>query len=266
MPVLTRPDGAEIHWEERGEGQLVLIAHQILWSYPGVYAGLIDDLAADHRVVTYDPRGCGRSSRHGPYEVATDVEDLQAVVQAANGSAIAVAVGFGFNLVVRVAARRPDLISDVLTMAPAAAAVLPRSEWRGSDVIAGSDSVVEMISQMMSTDPRAAVRVVIAATNPELNEDQLRERVDLVNDYITNEASIARVRTWLEDDTTEHAQELGDRLWILHGDTEALFEGELTERVSELFPEANIEQLPEGAVSRPDLAAARVRGLTASRA
>jgi hypothetical protein len=149
---------------------------------------------------------------------------------------------------------------------PAAAAVLPRAELRNSDVMAGSDSVVEMLLQMMDTDPRAAVRVVIAATNPQLDDDQLRERVDLIDGYITKGATRERAQTWLEDDPTMEAQALGDRLWILHGETEALFEGTLAERVRELFPKAHIEQLAEGPISRPDLAAAWIRGLTASRA
>jgi pimeloyl-ACP methyl ester carboxylesterase len=188
------------------------------------------------------------------------------VVEAASGSATAIATGYGFNLAVRIAARRPDLVSDVLAVTPAAAAVLPRAEWRDSDVMAGSDSVAEMLFQMMDTDPRAAVRMVITATNPELDEDKLRERVDLLDDYISNGASRARAQTWLEDDATEQARALGNRLWILHGETEALFEGALAERVRELFPEANIEQFPAGPISRPDLAAAWVRDLMASRA
>jgi hypothetical protein len=155
---------------------------------------------------------------------------------------------------------------DVLAVTPAAAAVLPRAEWTASDVMAGSDSIAEMLLQMMDTDPRAAVRMIIAATNPELDEDQVRERVDLLDDYISNGATRERAQIWLEDDATEQARALGNRLWILHGETEALFEGALAGRVRELFPNANIEQLPAGPISRPDLAAAWIRGLTASRA
>ena len=59
MPSVERPDGAEIHWQSEGKGPRVLVTHHTLWSYPGVYAELIEDLASDHRVVTYDPRGCG---------------------------------------------------------------------------------------------------------------------------------------------------------------------------------------------------------------
>ena len=92
MPKLERPDDIEIHWDARGEGPAVLIVHQLLWSYPHVYADLIEDLARDHRVVTYDPRGCGSSTRRGPYDPATDTADLEAVAEAAGAPAVAVAV------------------------------------------------------------------------------------------------------------------------------------------------------------------------------
>jgi pimeloyl-ACP methyl ester carboxylesterase len=262
MPTVERPDGAEIHWERQGRGPLVLVAHQILWSYPTVYADLIGDLARDHLVVTYDPRGCGRSSRRGPYDAETDAADLRAVAEATRGQALALAVGYGYNLAARVATERRDLISHVLSVTPAAATMLPRSELKDSGLMGASDSVIEMVMTMFESDPRTALRAIIAATNPELDEDALRDRVDRASDYISAEAGFERVQTWLQDDTSDQTRALGDRLWIVHGEAEPLFEGALGARVTELYPEAHIEQLPGGPISRPDLFAARIRRLT----
>lgn len=259
MPDVEHPGGVRIHFEVRGRGPLVLIAHQILWSHPGVYAELIGDLAGDHRVVTYDPRGCGASTRQGPFDPDTDAADLLAVAEAAGGEGVALAVGYGFNLAARVAAARPDLISAVLSVQPAAAAVLPRSELKDSGVMAASDSVMELLMQMLDADPRTALRTVVAATNPQLSEDELRERVAVVSDYISPEAAPVRARAWLEDDTTEQARILGDRLWILHDEEEPLFEGALAARVAELYPRAHLEEVPGGPISRPDLIAEWVR-------
>lgn len=265
-PPLQRPDGVEIHWEERGRGPLVLIAHQVLWSFPGVYGEVIADLARDHRVVTYDPRGCGASTRRGPYDTETDTGDLLAVAEAAGGPAIAIAVGYGYNLAARVGSARPDAISDVLCLQPAAAAVLPRSELRNADVLAGSDSVIEVLVQLMNTDPRAAVRTILAAANPELGERELRERVARIWAYVAPEAIPVRTQAWLEDDPSENGRALGGRLRILHGEAEQIYEGALAARVAELYPEAHLEELPGGPISRPDLIAAwvrRVSGVTA---
>ena len=239
----------------------MLLAHQLLWSYPQVYADLIADLAGDHRVVTYDARGCGSSSRQGPYDTETDAGDLLAVAMEARGHAVALAVGYGYNLAVRVAARRPDLVAAVVSVQPAAAAVLPRSELRESGVMAASDSVMEMLMQMMSTDPRTALRTVLAATNPDFDDDTLKDRLDRVSGYISPEAAPDRARAWVEDDPSEHARALGDRLMILHSESEPLFEGALAERVAELYPSSHIEQIPGGPISTPHLVAERIRRL-----
>jgi pimeloyl-ACP methyl ester carboxylesterase len=259
VPTIERPDDVQIHWEEQGRGPAVLIVHQLLWSYPKIYVDLIGDLARDHRVVTYDPRGCGASSWRGPYDTETDVGDLLAVAEAAGGQAVALAVGYGYNLAVRVAARRPDLISALLTVQPAAAALLPRRELRESGVIAASDSVMDMLMQMLNTEPRAALRTVLAATNPDLDEDELKQRLDRVVDYISPEAGRDRAEAWIADDPSEHAEALGARLSIIHSAAEPLFEGTLTARVAELYPEARIEQIAGGPISSPALIAERIR-------
>jgi pimeloyl-ACP methyl ester carboxylesterase len=259
VPTLKRPDGVEIHWQGQGSGPTVLIVHQLLWSYPQVYADLIAELARDHHVVTYDPRGCGSSSRRGPYDTETDSGDLEAVAEATGPPALALAVGYGYNLAVRVAARRPDLISALVTVQPAAAALLPRHELKGTEVIAASDSVMDMLMQMLSTEPRAALRTILAATNPDLDESSVKARLDRVIDYISPEAGRGRAQTWLTDDPTEHTVALGDRLRIIHSSAEPLFEGALAARVAELYPDARIEQIEGGPISSPGLIADRIR-------
>jgi pimeloyl-ACP methyl ester carboxylesterase len=256
---LQRPDGVEIHWEEQGQGPLVVIVHQLLWSFPQVYAELIGDLARDHRVVTYDARGCGASTRRGPYDTETDAGDLVALAEAAGGAAVAIAVGYGYNVAARVASARPDAISDLLCVQPAAAAILPRSELRQAEVMGGSDSVAEMLTKMMRTDQRAAVRTLLTAANPELGEDELRERVAHVGSYVSPESTLARTEAWVADDASEYSRALGGRLRILHPKTEPIYEGALVGRVSELYPEAHVEEVPGGPISRPDLIAAWVR-------
>ena len=266
MHAVERPVGVEIRWEEKGRGPLVLIVHQLLWSFPQVYAELIRDLARDHRVVTYDARGCGASTRRGPYDPETDAGDLLAVAEAAGGAAVAMAVGYGYNIAARVAAARPDAISDVLCVQPAAAAILPRSELRRADVIGGSDSVAEMLTKMMRTDQRAAVRTLLAAASPELGEEELRERVAHVATYVSPESTLERTEAWLADDASEHSRALGDRLRILHPETEPIYEGALKGRVAELYPEAHVEVVSGGPISRPELIAAWVRRVTGVRA
>jgi pimeloyl-ACP methyl ester carboxylesterase len=262
---VQRPDGVEIHWEEQGRGPLVLLVHQLLWSFPQVYAELIGDLTRDHRVVTYDARGCGESTRRGPYDTQTDASDLAAVAEAAGGAALAMTMGYGYNVAVRVAAARPDAISDLLCVQPAAAAILPRSELRRAEVMGGSDSVAEMLMGMMRTDPRAAVRTLLSASNPELSEGELRQRMSRLGSYVSPQSTLERTVAWLEDDPSEHARALGTRLRILHPEIEPIYEGVLVGRVEELYPEAHVEEVPGGPISRPELFAAWVRRVSSVR-
>lgn len=262
--VLERPDGAAIHWEERGQGALVVIAHHTLWSYPGVYHRLIEDLARDCRVITYDPRGCGSSTGVGPYDMDVDADDLRALIAAAGGGAMVMAVGDGLNRSARVAERQPALVSNLLAIGPAPAAILPRGELSGSEVMGASESVIEMLFQLFETDPRTALRTIISTVNPDLDEAQVRERVDAVADYVMLEAVVSRARAWLDDDVRDRLRALGGRLSIVHGGPDPLFEGELAARVTELFPDVQVEQLSDGPISRPDLMAAQIRRLTQS--
>jgi pimeloyl-ACP methyl ester carboxylesterase len=264
-PPVRRSDGVEIHWEEEGRGPRVLVVHQLLWSFPQVYAELIGDLVGDHRVVTYDARGCGASTRRGPYDARTDAGDLLAVAEAAGGAAVALTMGYGYNVAVRVAAARPDAISDLLGVQPAAAAVLPRSELRRADVMGGSDSVAEMLTMMMRTDQRAAVRTVLSVANPELSEDELRERMSHVGSYVSPESTLERTEAWFGDDPSDQARALGSRLRILHPESEPIYEGALAGRVTELYPEAHVEEVPGGPISRPELIAAWVRRVSSVR-
>jgi hypothetical protein len=126
-------------------------------------------------------------------------------------------------------------------------------------VIAASDSVMDMLMQMLNTEPRAALRTILAATNPDLDESAVKERLDRVVEYISPEAGRERAETWVTDDPTEHALALGDRLHIIHSSAEPLFEGALAARVAELYPEARIEQVEGGPISNPAAIAERIR-------
>ena len=126
-------------------------------------------------------------------------------------------------------------------------------------MIAASDSVMDMLMQMLSTEPRAALRTMLAATNPDLDESEVRERLDRVVDYISPDAGRERAEAWVADDPSEHAVALGERLWIVHNSAEPLFEGALAARVAELYPDARIEQVEGGPISSPGLIAERIR-------
>jgi pimeloyl-ACP methyl ester carboxylesterase len=257
MPLLDRPDDTQIYWDETGEGPRVLVANS-LQGHPGMLEGLVRDLAADHRVVTYDLRGTGGSSRKGPYDPAVDVEDLEALLEHVGGVTVAVAIADAGLRAVRIAAARPDLLDVVV--APGTAVLTAAT--RGSDALTGSRSVLKAILTLVENDYRAAMRTIVESANPDLTEEGVRERVDRVVEHCSHESVVKRLRAWMRDDATDAARALGNRLWVLAHPGNPWFPPELAERMPELLPEARHDTVADGPVSRPDLTAAVVRQIT----
>lgn len=256
MTKFELPDGTTLHWREHGSGPGVLVAG-IAYGYPDQFQGLVDDLARDHRVVIPDLRGAGGSSRHGPYDLATDVGDLVAVLE--QSGAVKAAIGFGDgNLrAVELAAARPDLLASVVLSGYA-----PLSRGELTEGLAGSAQVLSALVRLLETDYRSAMRTIIETGNPELDEDSIRRRVDGAVAHCSHESALARLRGWIELDVRESALALGDRLWILHHPRNPWFPDELADRVPELLPEARLERVDDGALSRPDLTSSVVRRIT----
>jgi pimeloyl-ACP methyl ester carboxylesterase len=260
MPRLKRPDGVEIHWESEGEGPLVVLAHAF-FSYPEIFEALLGELAASHRVVTYHLRGAGESTRRGPYDLATDADDLAALLEEVGGPAVVVAIGDGCNRAVKAGAARPDLVSAVVTPG---GNPIGRIAAEGTEGLAGSDSVIEAVIQLVETDYRAALRTILDTANPQLDEDSLRARVNLTVAHCPHESSAPRMRDWVSDASVEESRSLGDRLWILEHGRNPWFPIEAISRIRELLPDAHVEQVADGPLSSPQLTAAVVRELTSS--
>lgn len=267
MPTLTRPDGVEIAWREQGEGPLV-VAMRFGGAPPIQLRDLMGDLVADHRTVDCDLRGTGESSRAGPYEVETDVTDTIAVLEHAGGElpGIAVAVGDGASRAVRIAAGRPDLIDAVLVSGQMPFGPVSGAGDDASDALALSEGVFDGLLQLYETDFRAGFRSVLTTADPNVGEDEIRRRVDAAAAYCSPEAMVGRLRSWRTHDARAHARELGERLWIQAYAGNAWFPIELLEVIRSELPEARIERVEDGAISRPDLAAKAVRELTGAAA
>ncbi len=258
MPLISRPDGAELYWEERGEGPNVVIANQF-FAPLAVFDGLLDLLVLHHRVVAYDMRGIGSSSLQGPYDMETDVEDLAAVIEATcDGPVVIATMGDGSNRAVRMAAGRPELVRAVVCVA---ANPVNRTAGQGGDGLAASDSVMEALQSMMETDYRGALRTMISTANPDMDADSVRTRVNASAEWCPQEAGAPRMRAWVADEAVETSRALGDRLWILEEETNPWFM-ETVKRTAELLPEAHVHAVEKGAVSRPDIAAACISDIT----
>ena len=263
MPRLRRPDGAEIEWRVQGtDGPLVAIALMALHP-PGVCDGLVQRLVADHRVLSYDLRGTGASSRTGPYDIETDADDLAAVVEEVGGDALAVALGDGARRCVRAAADHPGAIHTVVISGELP---LGRIGDTGSqDALANSPAVLDALLGLLETDFRTGLRtMMVSSGEDEWHEQALRKRMDAMEAHSPPEVGVPRMRSWIEDDSRSQGQALGDRLWYLHYPGNAWFQGSL-QIVRKSLPDAQLVPVSEGVISSPEENARAVRRLLAAR-
>jgi pimeloyl-ACP methyl ester carboxylesterase len=128
MPTIDRP-GATIFWEERGDGEGVLLVHgglfdpmtgERFWTIPGV----TDDLAASgYRVLTPDRRySPGRTtSDFAAHTWDTEADDLAAILDAAGVDRAHVIAGSnGCSAAARLALRHPKRVATLVFCWPTA--------------------------------------------------------------------------------------------------------------------------------------------------
>jgi pimeloyl-ACP methyl ester carboxylesterase len=121
--------GARLCYEVLGSGPLLLIVGHPAGTED--FAMLAHELATDHRVVTYDPRGFGRSTIENPDQDADPkllAEDAVRVLRAVGG-APAYVFGSSGGAVTGLAlvADHPELVRTLLAHEPPVALLLPDS-------------------------------------------------------------------------------------------------------------------------------------------
>ena len=116
-------DGVRVSWERYGDGQPAIllpptweIVHSRFWK------GQIPYLARHARVVTFDPRGNGRSDRPGyyrAYERRQFAADALAVLDAAGVDRAVVVSWCDMGEALILAAEHPERVAGLLLIAPA---------------------------------------------------------------------------------------------------------------------------------------------------
>ena len=111
-------DGAAIWWDSTGEGPAVLLLNGLSSTSEAWYR-LVPHLAADHRVITMDNRGVGRSDvPRGRYRVTTMAEDALRVLDAAGEqSAHVVGISMGSVIAQELVLDHPDRVLSVVLAA-----------------------------------------------------------------------------------------------------------------------------------------------------
>ena len=114
MSKIISKDGTEIAYEKTGKGPaLILVDGALCYRSFGPMPGLAKLLAPYFSVTTYDRRGRGESSNSRPYALEREVEDLQALIKEAGGSAFVYGISSGACLALETAIRLGKQVSKL---------------------------------------------------------------------------------------------------------------------------------------------------------
>jgi pimeloyl-ACP methyl ester carboxylesterase len=104
MAFVTSKDGTRIAYESMGTGPaLILVDGALCYRASGPSRPLAEELKDRFTVYIYDRRGRGESDDTQPYAVEREVEDLQAVIEAAGGAVMLYGISSGGALALETA-------------------------------------------------------------------------------------------------------------------------------------------------------------------
>ncbi len=119
MNTVTSKDGTKIAYEKKGQGPAVILVDGALcYRSFGPMQGLAELLAPHFTVYTYDRRGRGDSSNGKPFAVEREVEDLDALIQQAGGSAYVYGISSGACLAMEAALKLGPKIAKLAMYEP----------------------------------------------------------------------------------------------------------------------------------------------------
>lgn len=117
MEQVTSKDGTTIAFDRLGQGPVVILVSGGSVDRSSL-AALADLLAQHFTVFNYDRRGRGPSGDTPPYAVEREVEDIDAVVEAAGGSAYLFGSSSGAALALEAARQLPNRITKLALWEP----------------------------------------------------------------------------------------------------------------------------------------------------
>lgn len=130
MHIVTSRDGTRIAYDKVGKGPAVIVVNGAL-AERSSNAELAQLLAPHLTVVSYDRRGRGDSGDNQPYAVQREIEDIEALIDSAGGSAYVYGKSSGASLALQATSVLGDKVKKLaLYEAPYSEAAGAAREWR----------------------------------------------------------------------------------------------------------------------------------------
>lgn len=132
MTTVTSKDGTRIGYEQSGQGApVILVDGAFCFRQFGPMPGLAALLAPHFTVFMYDRRGRGESSDRQPFAVEREIEDLDALIQAAGGAAFVFGTSSGGALAMETALKLGSKVKKLaMYEAPYYDDAAARQDWK----------------------------------------------------------------------------------------------------------------------------------------
>jgi pimeloyl-ACP methyl ester carboxylesterase len=119
MKTVTSKDGTTIAYEQWGSGPAVILVTGALGTRSHTMAGTLGEYLAPHfTVYDYDRRGRGDSGDTPPYAVAREIEDIDALIDAAGGTAYLYGMSSGAVLALEAANKLANKVTKLAMYEP----------------------------------------------------------------------------------------------------------------------------------------------------
>jgi pimeloyl-ACP methyl ester carboxylesterase len=117
MKTVTSKDGTTIAFDEIGEGQPLILVTGAMGTRAS-HTELADALAPNFKVINYDRRGRVDSTDTLPYAVEREIEDIEALIDHAGGSASLYGISSGAILALEAANQLPNKVRKLVMYEP----------------------------------------------------------------------------------------------------------------------------------------------------
>jgi pimeloyl-ACP methyl ester carboxylesterase len=117
--TVTSKDGTTIAYDKLGEGPaVILVSGGLGYRTSPMFTQLADLLSQQFTVFNYDRRGRGDSGDTLPYAVEREIEDIEALIDVAGGSAFVYGISSGAVLALEAASKLPTKITKLALYEP----------------------------------------------------------------------------------------------------------------------------------------------------
>lgn len=267
MPKILA-NGIEIHYQQAGQGQDVVLIHGVTGDLSAWYIGVMPSLAKEFRVTAYDLRGHGYSevTSHG-YTSAHMAADLDALMENLGiKKAHIVGHSFGASVALHTAALYPDRVASLVLADPGLAALQPfidLTQWpylRDSQVMLKKRGL--SIPDDKFSDLVYIARAALSA--PRLFPFGLRKQAERSNRRLQRLLDTTSALTEAQEVaglTVEHIGEVRQPTLVIFGETSRWLQ--TAERLQKIMPNCRVAIIKKAAhffaLSKPRVLVRHVR-------